>query len=115
MAPRKPKQEKQAVPLEEMGPVNEKKVKKQTQTAIKASSKKEGPKQKVQSPEKVMEKKEISISPKDTHPKTHHTYDRSPILLGAGLLFMGFLLLAGRFLHIPFYPTQRFMLNKSSF
>lgn len=103
MAPRKPKQEKPAVPLEEMEPVDEKKAKKQTQTVKKASSKKEeAPKQEVQSSEKVMEKKEISALPKDIHPKTHHAYDRGPMLLGAGLLFMGFLLLAGRFLHIPF-------------
>jgi len=102
MAPRKPKQEKSAAPIEEMEPVDEKKVKKQPPTVKKATSKKEAPKQKVQSPEKVIGEKEISISPKDVHPKTHHTYDRSPMLLGAGLLFMGFLLLAGRFLHIPF-------------
>ena len=102
MAPRKPKQEKSSVPLEEMEPVDEKKIKKQTQTAKKVTSKKEASKQKAQSPEKVMGKKEISISPKDTHPKTHHTHDLSPMLLGAGLLIMGFLLLAGRFLNIQF-------------
>jgi len=102
MAPRKPKPGKSAAPLEEMDSVGEKKVKKQTQAVKKETSKKEAPKQKVQSSEEVIEKKEISTSPKDTHPKTHRTYDRSPMLLGAGLLIMGFLLLAGRFLHIPF-------------
>ena len=102
MASRKPKQEKSAAPLVEKEPVDEKKVKKQTQTASKTISKKEAPRQKVQTPEKAVEVKETSISPKDVHPKTHHTYDQGPILLGAGLLLMGFLLLAGRFLHIPF-------------
>ena len=102
MAPRKPKQEKSAVPLEEMEPVDEKKVKKQSQTSPKASSKKEAPKQKVQSSEIAVGEKETSLTPKDEHPKTRQPFDRGPILLGAGLLFMGFLLLAGRFLHIPF-------------
>ena len=102
MTPRKPKQEKSAAPVEEMVHVDEKKVKKQIQTVKKATSKKEAPKQKEQTPKKAMEVKETSISPKDVHPKTHHTYDQGPMLLGAGLLFMGFLLLAGRFLHIPF-------------
>lgn len=102
MAPRKSKQEKPAAPLEKMEPVDEKKIKNSTQTARKVSSKKEAPKQKVQSSEKAEEKKEIGTSLKEVHPKTHHTSDRGPMLLGAGLLFMGFLLLAGRFLHIPF-------------
>jgi len=102
MAPRKPKQEKPAVPLEEMGPVEEKKVKKQSQTAQKASTKKEAPKQKVQSSEIAVREKETSTPLKDEHPKNRQPIDRGPILLGAGLLFMGFLLLAGRFLHIPF-------------
>jgi len=102
MAPRKPKQEKPAVPLEEMEPVDEKKVKKQTQTARKASSKKEAPKQKVQSPEIAVGEKETDTPLKGEHPKTHQPFDRGPMLLGAGLLFMGFLLLAGRFLRIPF-------------
>ena len=102
MAPRKPKQEKQAPPLEEKKPVEEKKVKKQSQMSQKASSKKEPSKQKEKSIEKGVEVKETSTSLKDAHPKKHQSYDRSSILLGAGLLFMGFLLLAGRFLHIPF-------------
>jgi len=102
MAPRKPKQEKPAVPLEEKEPVDEKKVKKQTQTAPKASSKKKKPKQKVQSPEIAVGEKETGALLKDEYPKTHQPFDRGPMLLGAGLLFMGFLLLAGRFLHIPF-------------
>ncbi len=102
MAPRKPKQEKQAVPLEKMEPVDEKKVKKQSQTAQKASSKKEATKQKVQSSEIAVREKETSAPLKDEHPKTRQPFDLGPILLGAGLLFMGFLLLAGRFLHIPF-------------
>ena len=102
MAPRKPKQEKPAVPLEETEPVDEKKVKKQSQTSQKASSKKEAPKQKVQSSEIAMVEKETSPPPKDEHPKIRQPFDRGPIFLGAGLLFMGFLLLAGRFLHIPF-------------
>jgi len=102
MAPRKPKQEKSTAPIEETESVDKKKVKKQTQTVKKATSKKEAPKQKAQSPKKVIGEKEINILPKDVHLKTHHTYDRSPMLLGAGLLVMGFILLAGRFLHIPF-------------
>jgi hypothetical protein len=102
MAPRKPKQEKPAVPLEEIEPVVEKKVKKQTQTAQKASSKKEAPKQKVQSPERAVGGKETGVSIKNAHPKTHQPYDRGSMLLGAGLLFMGILLLVGRFLYIPF-------------
>jgi hypothetical protein len=102
MAPRKPKQEKPAVPFEEMEPVDEKKVKKQSQTSPKASSKKEAPKQKVQSSEIAVREKETSTPLKEEHPKNRQPIDRGPILLGAGLLFMGFLLLAGRFLHIPF-------------
>ena len=102
MAPRKPKQEKPAVPLEEMEPVDEKKVKKQSQTAQKASTKKEAPKQKMQSSEIEVGEKETSTPLKDEQPKTRQSFDRGPVLLGAGLLFMGFLLLAGRFLHIPF-------------
>ena len=102
MAPRKQKQEKPATPLEEMEPVDEKKVKKQTQTAPKASSKKKTPKQKVQSPEIAVGEKETGTLLKGEYPKTHQPFDRGPMLLGAGLLFMGFLLLAGRFLHIPF-------------
>ncbi len=102
MTPRKSKQEKPAAPLEKMEPADEKIIKKPTQTVRKVSSKKEAPKQKVQSSEKAVEKKEIGTSLKEVHPKTHHTSDRGPIFLGAGLLFMGILLLAGRFLHIPF-------------
>jgi len=102
MATKKPKQEKPAAPLEAMEPVDVKKTKKQTQTAKKISSKKETPKQKVPSPEKEVSKKETSAALKDAHPKTHQPFDRGPMLLGAGLLFIGFLLLAGQFLHIPF-------------
>ncbi len=102
MAPRKPKQKKPAAPLKEVEHVDEKKVEKQTQTAKKASSKKEASKQKVQSPKIAVGEKETGTSLKNTHPKIHHTFDRGPMLLGVGLLFMGFLLLAGRFLHIPF-------------
>ena len=102
MAPRKPKQEKSAAPIEKMEPVDEKKVKKQTQITKKETSKKEAPSQKAQSPEKAAGEKETSTLQIDAQPKTQRTYDRGPMLLGAGMLLIGFLLLAGRFLHIPF-------------
>ena len=102
MAPRKPKQEKSAAPIEKMEPVDEKKVKKQTQTTKKETSKKEAPSQKAQAPEKAAGEKETSTLLIDAQPKTQRTYDRGPMLLGAGMLLVGFLLLAGRFLHIPF-------------
>ena len=99
MAPRKPKQEKQTAPIEKEKPVVEKKTKKQTQTA---PQKKGTPSQKVQSFNKPIQEKKNNTSPKDNHPKTHNTSDRGPMLFGAGLLFMGFILLAGRLLDIPF-------------
>ena len=99
MAPRKPKQEKQTAPIEKEKTVVEKKPKKQTQTA---PQKKGTPSQKVQSLNKPIQEEKNSTSPKDNHPKTHNTSDRGPMLFGAGLLFMGFILLAGRLLDIPF-------------
>jgi len=99
MAPRKPKQEKQTAPIEKEKPVVEKKPKKQTQTA---PQKKGVPSQKEQSLNKPVQERKNSTSPKDSHPKTHNTSDRGPMLFGAGLLFMGFILLAGRLLDIPF-------------
>jgi len=99
MAPRKPKQEKQTAPIEKEKTVVEKKPKKQTQTA---PQKKGIPSQKVQSLNKPIQEKKNSTSAKDNHPKTYNTSDRGPMLFGAGLLFMGFILLAGRLLDIPF-------------
>jgi len=99
MAPRKPKQEKQAAPIEKKELVVEKKPKKQAQAA---PLKKESPSQKTQSLNKPIQEKKNSTSPKDSHPKTHNTSDRGPMLFGAGLLFMGVILLAGRLLNIPF-------------
>ncbi len=102
MAPRKQKQEKQTTPLEKTKPVVEKKTKKQTQTAQKVPMKKEAPKQKMQSSKKSVEEKIINTSTKDEHPKMRGTSDRGPMLFGAGLVFMGIILILGRFLHIPF-------------
>jgi len=102
MAPRKPKQEEHTAPIEKKEPIVEKKVKKQTKTAQKVSSKKEAPGQKVQSSIKPIQEKKTGTPPKDSHPKIHNTSDRGPMLFGAGLLFMGFILLAGRLLNIPF-------------
>ncbi len=99
MAPRKPKQEKQAAPIKKEELVVEKNPKKQVQAE---PLKKGAPSQKVQSSKKPIQEKKISTSPKDSHPKTHSTSDRGPMLFGAGLLFMGFILLAGRLLNIPF-------------
>ncbi len=99
MAPRKPKQEEQAAPIEKEKPVIEKKQKKQTQTA---PQKKESPSQKVQSLKKPIQGEKIGTAQKDSRTKIHSTSDRGPMLFGAGLLFMGFILLAGRLLNIPF-------------
>jgi hypothetical protein len=62
MAPRKPKQEKSAAPIEKMELVDEKKVKKQTQTTKKETSKKEARSPKAQAPEKAAGEKDQHIA-----------------------------------------------------
>lgn len=103
MATRKPKQEKSAAPIEGKAPDNEIKVKKQTRAGKETSTKKKTTTtRKVKSQVKPVEKNVTSTTQKEVQPETKRAIDKEPMLLGAGLLIMGLLLLAGRFLHIPF-------------
>ena len=108
MAPKKPKQEKSAVPNKGKAPDKEIKVKKQTRAGKETSTKKKATTaRKVKSQVKPVEKKVASTTQKEVQPETKRATDKGPMLLGAGLLVMGLLLLAGRFLHIPFGHLQR--------
>jgi hypothetical protein len=114
MAPRKPKEDKASAPVKGKVPDKAIKTRKQTQ------AKKEAPaKKKVSSASKAkttakpvekkevvaaqpVKKKEVAVPKPMEEPKMNRSTDKGPMLLGAGLLFMGLLLIAGRFLHIPF-------------
>ncbi len=85
-----------------MKSVEKETIKKPLKTAKKISPKKIT----VKTPETVSEKKqevkEIKPIAAVKKPGYDHRADRGSILLGAGLLFMGVILLAGRLLRIPF-------------
>ena len=103
MAPRKPKEDKSAAPIKGKVPDKEIKVRKQAQAGKASPAKKKVTSaQKAKAPVKPVEKKETATTKPVEQPTSTRSTDKGPMLLGAGLLFMGILLIAGRFLNIPF-------------
>jgi hypothetical protein len=102
MAQKKPKQETAADPSGKMKSVEKEIVEKTVKTAKKVPLKKKAIKANATVSGKEQEVKEVAPVVAVEKSGTDHKTDRGSILLGAGLLFMGVVLLAGRFLRIPF-------------
>lgn len=102
MAQKKIKQETAAEPSEETKSVEKAIVEKTIKTAKKVPPKKKVGKANATVSGKEQEEKEVAPVVAVEKSASDHKTDRGSILLGAGLLFMGIVLLAGRFLRIPF-------------
>lgn len=102
MAQNKPKKETAADPSEELKSVEKEKAEKALKVTKKAPIKKNAVKAKATVTVKEQEVKQVAQLVAVEKSRTDHKADRGSILLGAGLLFMGVVLLAGRLLRIPF-------------